>query len=116
MKVMVLDGNSIINRAFYGVRDLKAPDGSEIDEVEARALEASHPLAEKSDNANVGAKKATLVVAVGEIEPETVDVAAGPGEHQVSRRIEAKLAPGSVCRRDVGGDDQKRGGDELFHL
>ena len=28
MKVMVLDGNSIINRAFYGVRDLKAPDGT----------------------------------------------------------------------------------------
>ncbi|MCR4608006.1 MAG: DNA polymerase I [Oscillospiraceae bacterium] len=28
MKVMLLDGNSIINRAFYGVRDLKAPDGT----------------------------------------------------------------------------------------
>ena len=28
MKVMVLDGNSIINRAFYGVRELKAPDGT----------------------------------------------------------------------------------------
>lgn len=28
MKIMVLDGNSIINRAFYGVRDLKAPDGT----------------------------------------------------------------------------------------
>ena len=28
MKVMVLDGNSIINRAFYGVRELRAPDGT----------------------------------------------------------------------------------------
>ena len=28
MKVMVIDGNSIINRAFYGVRDLRAPDGT----------------------------------------------------------------------------------------
>ena len=28
MKIMVLDGNSIINRAFYGVRDLRAPDGT----------------------------------------------------------------------------------------
>ena len=28
MKVMVIDGNSIINRAFYGVKDLRAPDGT----------------------------------------------------------------------------------------
>ncbi len=28
MKFMILDGNSIINRAFYGVRPLNAPDGT----------------------------------------------------------------------------------------
>ncbi len=28
MKVMILDGNSIVNRAFYGVRPLNAPDGT----------------------------------------------------------------------------------------
>lgn len=28
MKLMVLDGNSIINRAFYGIRMLNAPDGT----------------------------------------------------------------------------------------
>lgn len=27
MKLMILDGNSIVNRAFYGVRPLNAPDG-----------------------------------------------------------------------------------------
>ena len=28
MKLMVLDGNSIVNRAFYGIRMLTAPDGT----------------------------------------------------------------------------------------
>ena len=28
MKLMVIDGNSIINRAFYGIRMLNAPDGT----------------------------------------------------------------------------------------
>ena len=28
MKFMILDGNSIINRAFFGVRPLNAPDGT----------------------------------------------------------------------------------------
>lgn len=28
MKLMILDGNSIVNRAFYGVRALSAPDGT----------------------------------------------------------------------------------------
>lgn len=28
MKLMILDGNSIVNRAFYGVRPLTAPDGT----------------------------------------------------------------------------------------
>jgi DNA polymerase-1 len=28
MKLMVLDGNSIVNRAFYGIRMLSAPDGT----------------------------------------------------------------------------------------
>ena len=28
MKLMVIDGNSIINRAFYGIRLLSAPDGT----------------------------------------------------------------------------------------
>lgn len=28
MKLMILDGNSIVNRAFYGIRQLNAPDGT----------------------------------------------------------------------------------------
>ena len=28
MKCMILDGNSIVNRAFYGIRTLTAPDGT----------------------------------------------------------------------------------------
>ena len=28
MKLMILDGNSIVNRAFFGVRPLTAPDGT----------------------------------------------------------------------------------------
>ena len=28
MKLMIIDGNSIVNRAFYGVRPLSAPDGT----------------------------------------------------------------------------------------
>ena len=28
MKLMIIDGNSIVNRAFYGVRPLNAPDGT----------------------------------------------------------------------------------------
>ena len=28
MNLMILDGNSIVNRAFYGVRTLNAPDGT----------------------------------------------------------------------------------------
>ncbi|MDR0905097.1 MAG: DNA polymerase I [Oscillospiraceae bacterium] len=28
MKLMVIDGNSLINRAFYGIRSLNAPDGT----------------------------------------------------------------------------------------
>ena len=28
MNLMILDGNSIVNRAFYGVRPLTAPDGT----------------------------------------------------------------------------------------
>jgi DNA polymerase-1 len=27
-KMMILDGNSIVNRAFYGIRMLNAPDGT----------------------------------------------------------------------------------------
>ena len=28
MKLVILDGNSIVNRAFYGIRNLNAPDGT----------------------------------------------------------------------------------------
>ena len=28
MNLMIIDGNSIVNRAFYGVRALTAPDGT----------------------------------------------------------------------------------------
>ena len=28
MKLLILDGNSIVNRAFYGIRQLNAPDGT----------------------------------------------------------------------------------------
>ena len=28
MKLALIDGNSIVNRAFYGIRELTAPDGT----------------------------------------------------------------------------------------
>ena len=28
MKLMILDGNSIVNRAYYGIHALNAPDGT----------------------------------------------------------------------------------------
>ena len=33
MKLMIIDGNSIVNRAFYGIRMLTAPDGTPINAV-----------------------------------------------------------------------------------
>ena len=35
MKLMILDGNSIVNRAFYGVRPLSRP-GRDADECSVR--------------------------------------------------------------------------------
>lgn len=49
MKFMILDGNSIINRAFFGVRPLNAPDGTPTNAVFGfinilqRLVDASHP-------------------------------------------------------------------------
>ena len=84
--------------------------------VEASDLKASHPFAENTDNTEVCANELTAVVAVREVKPETVDIAARPGKHEVTRRVEAELAPGGVCRRDRRGEDQECCDDELFHL
>ena len=49
MKLMILDGNSIVNRAYYGVRPLNAPDGTPTNAVYGflailqRLLEESAP-------------------------------------------------------------------------
>lgn len=49
MKFMILDGNSIINRAFFGVRPLNAPDGTPTNAVFGfinilqRLLDSNHP-------------------------------------------------------------------------
>ncbi len=49
MNFMILDGNSIINRAFFGVRPLNAPDGTPTNAVFGfinilqRLVEANHP-------------------------------------------------------------------------
>ena len=49
MKFMILDGNSIINRAFYGVRPLTAPDGTPTNAVFGfinilqRLVDSRHP-------------------------------------------------------------------------
>lgn len=49
MKFMILDGNSIINRAFFGVRPLNAPDGTPTNAVFGfinilqRLVDANHP-------------------------------------------------------------------------
>ena len=51
MKLMILDGNSIINRAFYGIRMLNAPDGTPTNAVYGfltifqRILELEQPQA-----------------------------------------------------------------------
>lgn len=49
MKLMILDGNSIVNRAYYGVRQLNAPDGTPTNAVYGflailqRLLDAASP-------------------------------------------------------------------------
>lgn len=49
MKLMILDGNSIVNRAYYGIRQLNAPDGTPTNAVYGflailqRLLDASSP-------------------------------------------------------------------------
>ena len=49
MKLMILDGNSIVNRAYYGVRMLNAPDGTPTNAVYGflailqRLLDANSP-------------------------------------------------------------------------
>ena len=49
MRLMILDGNSIVNRAFYGVRQLNAPDGTPTNAVYGflaifrRLLDEIHP-------------------------------------------------------------------------
>ena len=51
MKLMILDGNSIVNRAYYGVRPLNAPDGTPTNAVYGfvailqRLLEEQQPQA-----------------------------------------------------------------------
>ena len=51
MKLMILDGNSIVNRAFYGIRMLNAPDGTPTNAVYGfltifqRILELEQPQA-----------------------------------------------------------------------
>ena len=51
MKLMILDGNSIVNRAFYGIRMLNAPDGTPTNAVYGfltifqRILELERPQA-----------------------------------------------------------------------
>ena len=49
MKLMILDGNSIVNRAFYGIRALNAPDGTPTNAVYGfiailqKLLDEQHP-------------------------------------------------------------------------
>ncbi len=49
MKILILDGNSLINRAFYGIRMLNAPDGTPTNAVYGfltilqRLLDGEHP-------------------------------------------------------------------------
>ena len=47
MKLMILDGNSIINRTFYGLRMLNAPDGTPVNAVYG-FLTVLHKLLEDS--------------------------------------------------------------------
>ena len=47
MKLMILDGNSIINRTFYGIRMLNAPDGTPVNAVYG-FLTVLHKLLEDS--------------------------------------------------------------------
>lgn len=46
MKLMIIDGNSIVNRAFYGVRPLSAPDGTPTNAIYG-FLAIAHKLTEE---------------------------------------------------------------------
>ncbi|MBQ8974858.1 MAG: DNA polymerase I, partial [Oscillospiraceae bacterium] len=51
MKLMVIDGNSIVNRAFYGIRMLNAPDGTPTNAVYGFIAILQHAMAEESPDA-----------------------------------------------------------------
>ena len=48
MKLMVVDGNSIVNRAFYGIRMLNAPDGTPTNAVYGFLTILQHMLSEET--------------------------------------------------------------------
>ncbi|MEG1491418.1 MAG: DNA polymerase I [Oscillospiraceae bacterium] len=51
MKLMILDGNSIVNRAFYGIHMLSAPDGTPTNGIYGFLTILNKLLAEESPNA-----------------------------------------------------------------
>ncbi|MCR5664621.1 MAG: DNA polymerase I [Oscillospiraceae bacterium] len=51
MKLMILDGNSIVNRAFYGIRTLTAPDGTPTNAVYGFLSILQHLLDEQKPDA-----------------------------------------------------------------
>ena len=51
MKFMIIDGNSIVNRAFYGVRELNAPDGTPTNAVYGFLAILQHLLEEQKPEA-----------------------------------------------------------------
>ena len=53
MKLMILDGNSVANRAFYGVRALTAPDGTPTNAVYG-FLSLLHKLLEEHADSILG--------------------------------------------------------------
>ena len=51
MKLMILDGNSIVNRAFFGIRELNAPDGTPTNAIYGFLAIIRHLLEEQKPDA-----------------------------------------------------------------
>ena len=51
MKLMLIDGNSIVNRAFFGIRELNAPDGTPTNAIYGFLAIIRHLLEEQKPDA-----------------------------------------------------------------
>ena len=82
MKLMIIDGNSIVNRAFYGVRPLSAPDGTTL-----QYLLLSNTLLQADVDYTYDRAAGTVQLSAGKI------AALGAGEYTLGFGMSAGISP-----------------------